>query len=122
MLVGDIRTVLYVLAAPPILCGRVSDEAFENPREVALVGETRRQGYPSDGRSLPQSGLRPRDAHLQLVGMWRHSNLSAKRSVQMVGAQSHQSGKFLERDSFCIVLVQEFLQSPHSKIFLAIAR
>jgi hypothetical protein len=47
--VGDIRTVLYFLAVPPISCGRISDQAFENTREVALVDETRGQSYSGDG-------------------------------------------------------------------------
>ena len=101
---------------------RYPGEPLEVAGKVALVHKPGGESCIGDGSPPPQERSCARDSHLHLVSMRRHSNLSAKRSMQMVGAQSSQSGEILKRHAFSVVFIQEPLRLLHGEVLVSVSR
>src|SRR5580700_1422148 len=101
---------------------RYASEALEVAGKVALVHKPGGESCIGNGSPPPQERSSARDSHLHLVSMRRHSNLSAKRSMQMVRAQSSQSGEIVKRHAFSVVFIQEPLRSLHRDVLVSVSR
>ena len=96
-----------------ILEGRRTDERFEPPGEVALIGKAGVQRRLDDGDSVRQHAFGQMDPLLEAVCVGRHAKGSPKPTQKVLRTQPDVGGQLLQGDVVCDVFQKVCLRQLH---------